>query len=259
MRFLNAKEAERKKILEEDLNRKSIEVLFHAHENGSYHYSYKEEKKLFEAIKSGMYELAKTLMEELYLHGYVDKRYDSIRNVKNLSVIMVTLISRAAIEGGVPEETAFAQSETYMDIIECCKSKDDIVFVQDFCLYDFTKKVKAYRQRNYSDAINECINYIQRHIHEKITAEDLAEITEFSTRQLARKFKNELSCTINEYIQEEKINAAKRLLEFSEHSILEIGYLLDFCSQSYFIRIFKKYEGMTPAQFRLDKKKMRNS
>jgi AraC-like DNA-binding protein len=255
MRFLDPKDIERKKILEEVLNRKCLEKLFDTRENGNYHYSYREEQKLFDAIKFGNLELADILIEELILNGNKNKDYNSISKWKSLCIIVVTLAARAAIEGGIPEDIAFALNESYVDIIDNCNSKDEIKFIEKFSINDFTKKVICYRKRKYSRPINESINYIQKHIHEKITTDDLAKITGLSTRQLARKFKSELSCTIIEYIQCEKINLAKKLLKFSKYSILEIGYFLDFCSQSYFISTFRKYEGVTPTQYREDKKK----
>jgi AraC-like DNA-binding protein len=250
MKFFKSKDYERKNILESELNRKSLEKLFRARENGNYTYAYKEELRIFDAIKSGNLKLADTIMRESYSESYLKQRFNSIRNLKNFCIVSVTLISRAAMEGGLTEDIGFALSESYIEIIEDCSREDSIIFIFQFCIYDFTNRVADCQKNRYSQAINTSINYIQRHIHEKISTNDLTKITGLSTRQLARKFKSELSQSIVEYIQYEKIEAAKKLLEFSTYSILEIGYFLDFCSQSYFIDIFKKYEGVTPAHYR---------
>lgn len=255
MRFFESIDYERKKALEEVLNRKSLERLFDVRENENYQYTYQKELEFYDAIKNGNLVLVETLMEESYFNDYVVRTYDSLRKLKNFGIIAVSVATRAAIEGGVPQDLAFALNETYVDMIESYNIEKDIIFLQQFCIYDFTKRVISYQKRNYSQPINECISYIQRHIHKRITTENLANQTGLSARQLARKFRSELSCSIVEYIQYEKIEEAKRLLEFSSHSILEIGYLLDFCSQSYFISIFKKQVGVTPARYRENKKR----
>jgi len=49
---------------------------------------------------------------------------------------------------------------------------------------------------------------------------------------------------------EERIETAKNLLRYSDLSYTDISATLSFSSQSHFIRLFKQYTGMTPAQFR---------
>ncbi|MEM5593918.1 helix-turn-helix transcriptional regulator [Niallia circulans] len=55
---------------------------------------------------------------------------------------------------------------------------------------------------------------------------------------------------ISEYIQQMKIEEAKKLMTFAEHSLSDIHALLNFTDQSYFTKVFKKYTGITPKQFR---------
>ena len=56
--------------------------------------------------------------------------------------------------------------------------------------------------------------------------------------------------TISEFIMQEKIEEAKRLLILSNHTILEISSLLHFTDQSYFTKTFKKVTGVTPKVYR---------
>jgi AraC-like DNA-binding protein len=55
---------------------------------------------------------------------------------------------------------------------------------------------------------------------------------------------------LNDYINRQKIEEAKNLLAFSDRSLSEISSYLCFSSQSYFQNLFKKYEGITPLQYR---------
>lgn len=249
MRFFKSIDYENKKVLEE-VNRKCLHKLISARENGDYHHAYREEQRYFNAIKCGNMELVHTLVKKPYLNDYAKNRYETNRNIKNFYIVVVAIAARAAIEGGVPKDIAFALNETYTELIEESSTENELFFIQQFSMIDFTQKVIYYQNRKYSQSVNQCIHYIERHIHKKITIDHLVKITGLSSRQLARKFRKELSSSIVEYIQHEKVKEAKKFLEFSEYSILEIGYILDFCSQSYFISTFKKYEGITPAQYR---------
>ena len=49
-----------------------------------------------------------------------------LRNSKNMFIAGITLFTRAAIEGGVPEETAYALSDGYIQTVEECTSKSSI-------------------------------------------------------------------------------------------------------------------------------------
>ncbi len=59
-----------------------------------------------------------------------------------------------------------------------------------------------------------------------------------------------MNLTISEFITQEKIEEAKRLLIGSNHTLLEISNLLHFSDQSYFTKSFKKVTGMTPKVYR---------
>lgn len=66
--------------------------------------------------------------------------------------------------------------------------------------------------------------------------------------------KLQLNKTVNELLQDRLITEAKRLLAYSELTASEIAYELNFNDNSYFNRFFKRLEGLTPEQFRLQLK-----
>lgn len=234
--------------LENFTNRKSSQILFEYRESNKKHYSYKEEKALLEGIKTGNIESVGNIK---VLPRTKDGTIEYKRRLKNISIIAATLATRAAIEGGLQEDLAYSLNETYTTIIEMTDEEEKLLTIQKFCFTDLAKRVSELDNIKYSPAIKKCINYIQYNIYDKISLEDLSGLTGLSTRQLGRKFKDELTMTVVEYIQYEKVRTAKRLLKFSEHSILEISDCLDFCSQSYFIEVFKKHTKITPTQYRM--------
>lgn len=85
--------------------------------------------------------------------------------------------------------------------------------------------------------------------------DELASYTPYSYSRLSILFKNIAKMTIIEYINNVKIKEAEELLKVSDLTILEITYKLNFESASYFIKLFKKYNKITPHQFRILTKK----
>lgn len=84
-----------------------------------------------------------------------------------------------------------------------------------------------------------CKNYINKNIYQTISLKQLARFTGKNPMYLSTLFKKEVGVPFSVYIQQEKVEEAKKLLTLTNHSILEISTLLNFNSQSYFTSIFK--------------------
>ena len=78
----------------------------------------------------------------------------------------------------------------------------------------------------------------------------MAEEFFFSRPYLSEKFKKETGQTLTDFILQEKTEEAKRLLRYSEKSLSAIAAYLAFSSQGHFARVFKKYAGVTPNDYR---------
>ena len=85
---------------------------------------------------------------------------------------------------------------------------------------------------------------------DKITLEELADEIHLSPKYLSALFNKETDSSITDFMQDMRIDEAKRLLQHSDLGYLEISSLLNFSSQSYFNCIFKKKTGLTPKEYR---------
>jgi len=66
-------------------------------------------------------------------------------------------------------------------------------------------------------------------------------------------FKKEVGMSITEYILNQKVEEAKRLLTQTDYQISDIYTWLNFHDQSHFTKVFKKYTGTTPKKFKSKK------
>ncbi|MEL6675474.1 MAG: AraC family transcriptional regulator [Bacteroidota bacterium] len=92
--------------------------------------------------------------------------------------------------------------------------------------------------------------YIKKNLGRSISIKQLAEEAHMSKSNFFVLFKNTFGITPNEYIIQEKIKEAKRLIRLSPHqSISQIAYQLGYSDSSYFAKQFKGITGLSPRQF----------
>lgn len=176
---------------------------------------------------------------------------DQLRQVKNMFVVIATLVSRAAIQGGLSTEDAFSLSDAYIQKCELLNSLDRITNLQYHMVLEFTERVERIRFGGKPTQLTLAVtNYIQHHLSEPIRVEDIAMELFMSRPYLSAKFKEETGETLTDFILKEKTEEAKRLLRYSDKSFTAIGSYLGFSSLGHFSQVFKKYTGRTPTEYR---------
>jgi len=93
-------------------------------------------------------------------------------------------------------------------------------------------------------------NYIRSHLDGEILISELCESIHVSKSVLYKSFRRYLNCTVNEYIQTERVKRARWLILNHDMSMEEISRQVGFSELSYFCKIFKKVVGQTPLQYK---------
>ena len=233
------------------------DILFENHENNVHHNPYDQEMREFGSIENGdLIQLEKSLQED-YDGTIGTLAKDSLRNLKNLGIVLVTLASRAAIRGGLSPEISFSLSDSYIQQIEECKDLALVVplahkaeFQYAEMVHEIKEKQKGILKKQKNPRINKCKDFIFSHLHDRITLEDLAAEADCNPNSLSQLFKECEGISISGYILQEKINRAKNLLIYSDYSYIEIATYLGFSSQSHLGTQFKKHTGYTLRQYR---------
>jgi len=235
------------KILPEEITNS----LYNQREAGIFHTPYKDEIRLFSCIKQGDLNRLIEEMKPLTANGiFVGKMSgDNIMQYRYMAVSCITLATRYAIQGGLDEMQAYNFSDDFIRTVDTLTTPNHILGYVSQKVIELTNLVKAsYGKTIYSPHIRKCVEYINKNLHKKITVEELAAECLLSSDYLSYLFKKETGENLSRYILRQKLEAAKTLLwEGVESS--KICYTLGFCSQSYFISVFKKEFGMTPREY----------
>lgn len=102
--------------------------------------------------------------------------------------------------------------------------------------------------------IENITEYIDAHLEENIRVSDIADKCHISYSGFAAKFREQYGISCKEYIERMRIFRAEEYLRFTDYDLSFISQQTGFSDCSHFIRSFKKYRGITPKQFRSQKK-----
>ena len=95
------------------------------------------------------------------------------------------------------------------------------------------------------------LHFIQEHLTQKISTDNLCKKAYMSRNEFFRWFREQFGITPVDYINKERIKLAKQLLAQKNSTITEVSYQCGFADVNYFVRLFKKTEGVTPAPTRI--------
>ena len=213
---------------------------------------YIPELEFYSVIKSGdlnrTKELCKTSFKDKTGLGELSK--NSLQNFKYHFVITIAMIARYCIEGGLDVSTSYGVSDFYIQKADVAKSIDEIDRLHYNACIDYATRMKNLRKKKItSRPVSRCIDYINDHLHLKLSLTALAEHVDLNPSYLSRLFKRETGLSVSEYIQTKKIDTAINMLIYSDYTPAQIASVLAFSDQSYFTDVFKKYTGLTPKKY----------
>ncbi len=91
---------------------------------------------------------------------------------------------------------------------------------------------------------------MNQNLQEDISLDDVAGAINLSPTYFSRLFSNEMNMTYIEYLTMIRVEESKKYLVDTKHSISDIALRMGFSDQSYFSKVFKKVEGITPGKYR---------
>ncbi|MCP3028068.1 helix-turn-helix domain-containing protein [Halobacillus sp. A5] len=176
---------------------------------------------------------------------------DEIRSAKNNIITLISKLTRIAIEEGIAKGEAFSLHDFYINFLE---SKDDINELSHLELTIVQAYLNVMKQRNQTSIVSPLVhkakNYIYQNLTEDINLKVIAEELHVNPNYLSSVFNKDTGTSITKYINAQRVKEAKELLTNTQYSLMEISILLGYNSQSYFTRVFKKHEGISPKDFR---------
>ncbi|NIK70393.1 MULTISPECIES: response regulator [unclassified Paenibacillus] len=92
--------------------------------------------------------------------------------------------------------------------------------------------------------------YIQQHLADEISREDIASHVYLNPDYLTRIFKRETGMSISDYLLQQRLHIAAELLTNTDLAVSAVASRIGYANFSHFSRIFKKYMGINPQEYR---------
>lgn len=176
---------------------------------------------------------------------------DLYQTEEYVTVSLVAILARAAIEGGASSAESFRLSDKFLKKVSKCGKIEELMDLRievGVAMTELCRKCRSRNRDNYYVA--QCKKYVAQNYRERISLKQVARELGIGEAYLSHLFKTSEGVTVVAYIQKEKIQAAQNLLKFSDYGIGEIAAYLNFGSPSYFSKLFKKYTYLIPEQYR---------
>lgn len=125
----------------------------------------------------------------------------------------------------------------------------DVVMAELLLRLSANTKEYAIKSNSHS-YVRRAMDYIESHLCEDIRVADIAGIVGIAPAHLQRVFKQAVGMTIVEYTNQLRIEQSKRLLLYTDDSVLDIALASGFNSRQHFFRVFNTIEGISPQQYR---------
>jgi two-component system response regulator YesN len=102
----------------------------------------------------------------------------------------------------------------------------------------------------FKNEISKALKYIEENYQQKLSLSSIAEYVNFSTNYLCRSFKEEVGINVISYINNLRMKKAGELLKQKDSLVKEVSMEVGIDDQLYFSRLFKKYYGMSPSEYK---------
>jgi AraC-like DNA-binding protein len=208
-----------------------------------------EEPALLAAIRRDDRGEARAILNRLLaaIHHQAGQRLEV---VKSYFLELVVMMTRSAVEAGGDAERLLGPKFDAMSALSTIDAEPALAAWLHETLERIMDTIHHQRQRPTEQLIADAIRYMSEHLAEPISREDVAEAIGLSPSHFSRQFKNQVSRTFTDVLNQMRINKATELLVRTDRPLVLVAMDCGFSDQSYFTKVFRRYARTTPGEYR---------
>lgn len=207
------------------------------------------EKEMLNRVRMGDKNGARALLNELLGHIFY-RAPGNMKLMKARALELVVVISRAAVEAGAEMEALLGLNYDFVAELYGVNDFEGLCAWVVRMLETFLDTVSKGREQPASAQLNDAMDYIRIHHMRNLSLEEVAENVHVSPYYLSHLFREKLGVTFVEYVTGVRMEMAKNYLLHTRLPIAAIAEKLGYDDAGYFGKVFRKYTGVTPKNYR---------
>ncbi|MBO5789674.1 MAG: helix-turn-helix domain-containing protein, partial [Clostridia bacterium] len=210
------------------------------------------ENELMQAVTLGQRHKEKMLASafEKSEQAFEKRLQDPVRNAKNYTIIMNTLLRKAAEQGGVHPVYIDRTSSGFAAKIEKATSVKETFALMREMFSAYCRLVYKHSLKNYSPLVQKAVLIVDADLSANLSLSALALQLNVSAPYLASVFKKETQKTVSQYVTEKRMRHAMHLLATTHLQVQTVALHCGVMDVQYFSKLFKKQVGKTPKDYR---------
>ena len=183
----------------------------------------------------------KSLQETLY------NASDSINQIQYFLTDIYLRVKQSIAQIYPAAQIPFPSNATVLSLIE---SKRYLYEIIQFFSEQFEVWFNAIGTPSSDDVLDDLLVYIRHNFRQNLRLETLAPLFGYNSSYLGKIFSKKTGCSFNTYVDKIRIQYALEQLKGSNLKIYEIAEQAGYCNVDYFHKKFRKYIGISPAEYR---------
>lgn len=175
--------------------------------------------------------------------------------IRQLSLQMIVQGIRAAMDTGLSvDEIIEKDNRGAYEILDCCETAEQMQrYIEELFMNLMNRIIEKRQNSGNNELIAKVLEYIeQNYMNSELSLNMLADALHISVPYLSKIFKELSETNFLDYLITIRMKKAKELLSDSNKKVYEIAGKIGYTNTQSFIRIFKKYTGKTPNEYRSD-------
>ncbi len=212
---------------------------------------YEKENIFIKAVSQGNVKKCEEMLNKSSFSFLAEKRVDNpIRNIQNYSIILNTLLRKAAEYGKVHPFYIDKISSDFAVEIEKLSSIENGKKLHYNMIHIYCELVRLHSSKEYSPIIQKLTTRIDADLTADLTLRTQADELGVNASYLSNLFKKEVGTTYTDYVNKKRVEYAEQLLKTTNDQIQIIAQQCGIFDLNYFSKLFKKYIGLTPIKYR---------
>jgi AraC-like DNA-binding protein len=210
----------------------------------------REEPAMFSAIRAGDRPQAREILNRILvaIHHYAG---DRLALIKSFFLELVVTMVRTAVDVGVGPEELLGSNWTSMTRLAQIDTEEDLAAWLTVTLERMMDAIEHHRRRDVSVQLMDAIAYMERHCCESIGRDDAAAAAHLSPSYFSQLLRRESGVTFTDLLNRMRVDRAAERVAAGDEPLSTIALDCGFSDQSYFTKVFRRYRGVTPREYRI--------